>query len=87
VISGDFLGEIPLRIIVPVTSWQQKFVDRHFMVHIPRTVDNGLDRDSSGNVLQVRSVSLERFVAFRGRVSAHVMQEILAGLIICIDYQ
>jgi len=86
VISSNVFNPIPLRIVVPVTSWQDKFANRPFMVRIEATAENGLDRDA-GNILQVRSISTERFVRCLGQVSAAVLTEILAGLVICIDYQ
>lgn len=86
VISADILGAIPMRIIVPIAKWQQKFASRPFMVPIVRNAENGLNVNSAGNVLQVRSVTTERFVQRLGTVSTQVLQELLAGLIICIDY-
>ena len=86
VISSDLFQPVSLRIIIPVTTWQEKFTDQPFMVKILATQDNGLDRDSAGNVLQVRSLSTERFVRSLGRVSSECLQEILAGLIICVEY-
>ncbi|MFP4121804.1 type II toxin-antitoxin system PemK/MazF family toxin [Coleofasciculus sp.] len=86
VISADVLGAIPMRIIVPIAKWQQKFASRPFMVPIVRNAENGLNVNSAGNVLQVRSVTTERFVQCLGKVSPQVLQELLAGLIICIDY-
>jgi mRNA interferase MazF len=56
VISSDLFQPISLRIIIPITTWQEKFITRPFMVQIPATLENGLDRDSAGNVLQVRSL-------------------------------
>lgn len=66
VISSDLFNPIPLRIIIPITGWQAKFSDRPFMVRITATSENGLDEDSAGNVLQVRSISTERFVRQMG---------------------
>ncbi len=60
IISSDLFSPIPLRIIIPITSWQEKFGDRPFMVRISASSENGLDRDSAGNVLQVRSLSTVR---------------------------
>ncbi|NMF62612.1 type II toxin-antitoxin system PemK/MazF family toxin [Brasilonema octagenarum UFV-E1] len=85
VISSEMFSAIPMRIIIPVTTWQPKFQNRPFMVPIQQTDKNGLDSNSAGNVLQVRSVTTERFVRCLGKVSEEVMQELLAGLIICID--
>lgn len=86
VINSDIFSSIPIRIIIPITKWQPKFQNRPFMVPIPRSQDNGLDSNSAGNVLQVRSISSDRFVRCLGRVSETVLQELLAVLIICIDY-
>lgn len=86
-ISSDLFSSIPLRIIIPIKSWQAKFSTRPFMVRLEVTEKNGLDQDSAGNVLQVRSLSTERFVKRLGQVSPPVLGELLAGLIICVDYQ
>lgn len=87
VISSDLLLSIPMRIIIPVTSWQEKFESRPFMVKISTTPENKLTTDSAGNVLQVRSISTERFVNIIGKISEDILKELLAGLIICIDYE
>ena len=87
VISSEAFSEIPIRIIIPVTRWQSKFSTRPFMVSIKCTAENNLEQDSAGNVLQVRSISVERFERRVGQVSTTVLQELLAGLIICVDYE
>jgi mRNA interferase MazF len=87
VISSNLFSSIPVRIIIPVTSWREKFSDRPFMVRLNANSENGLDKDSAGNVLQVRSLSTERFVRKLGRVSDDILQELLSGLIICVDYE
>ncbi|MEM9947397.1 MAG: type II toxin-antitoxin system PemK/MazF family toxin [Cyanobacteria bacterium P01_D01_bin.36] len=86
VISADFLGQIGLRIVVPVTSWQEKFGNRPFMVKIVATSKTGLRQASAGNVLQVRSLSTERFVKKLGKATPEILNELLAGLAICTDY-
>jgi mRNA interferase MazF len=47
VISSDLFEPIPMRIAIPITSWQEKFRDRPFMVRIDASTDNGLNRDSA----------------------------------------
>jgi mRNA interferase MazF len=78
---------IPLRIAIPITSWQDKFSDRPFMVRINASEDNGLDRDSAGNILQVHSISTDRFIKRLGQVSVEILQELLSGLVVCTDYE
>jgi mRNA interferase MazF len=87
VISSDSFATIDLRIIIPITGWQDKFSQRPFMVKIAKDRLNGLDKDSAGNVLQVRSVSTRRFMYQRGVIAENIMQELLAGLILSIDYK
>ncbi len=86
VISSDIFSSIAMRIIVPVATWQPKFQNRPFMIPIQQTDENGLDSNSAGNVLQVRSVTTQRFVLCLGKVSATVMQELLTALFLCVDY-
>lgn len=87
VISSDFILSIPMRIIIPITSWQEKFINRPFMIKISATSENNLTADSGGNTLQVRSISTERFVKRIGKISDNILKELLAGLIICVDYE
>ena len=57
------------------------------MVPILRTDGNGLDVDSAGNVLQIRSVSVERLVRYVGVVSDEVVSDLLDALMLCLDYE
>jgi mRNA interferase MazF len=87
VISSDLFDGIALKIAIPITSWQSKFSERPFMVRIDVNVDNGLEFDSAGNILQIRSLSTDRFVKRLGQVSQEILEELLAGLIVCTDYE
>ncbi|WP_202221356.1 type II toxin-antitoxin system PemK/MazF family toxin [Okeania sp. KiyG1] len=86
VISSNLFSSVSVRIIIPVAKWQSKFQNRPCMISIPKTDENSLDNDYAGNVLQVRSIANERFVKYLGQVSNPILEELLAGLIICIDY-
>ena len=86
VISSNVYAAIAMRVVIPISTWQTKFSTRPFMVRIPATLNNGLDRDSAGNVLQVRSVSTERFVNRIGQIEDDRLKELLAGLVICVEY-
>lgn len=86
VISSDLFRQISLRIAIPVTTWQDKFRIRPFMVEILANEQTGLNQKSAANVLQVRSLSTERFIKKLGVVTTGTLDEILAGLAICTDY-
>jgi mRNA interferase MazF len=87
IISSNLFEPIPMKIAIPITTWQERFKDRPFMVRIDASADNGLDRDSAGNVLQVRSLSTDRFVKRLGQISEETLQELLSGLVVCTDYE
>ena len=86
IVSSDLFNSISLRIAIPVTSWQSKFQNQPFMIKIIADSRNGLDQDSAGNVLQVRSLSTKRFVKKLGQTTSAILQELLIGLAICTDY-
>ena len=48
---------------------------------------NGLNADSAADFLQVRSVSTERFLRRIGALEADQVEEIVAGVVIAIDYR
>jgi mRNA interferase MazF len=86
VVSSDLFSQIPVRITIPVTSWQEKFCDRPFMIKIAADLQTGLSQTSAGNVLQIRSLSTERFIKRLGSVTSEVLSELLATLAVCTDY-
>jgi mRNA interferase MazF len=89
VISADALNSPhwKMRIVVPCSAWQERFEDKFFKVRIPANEQTGLKKDSAAIVLQVRSISLDRFQDRLGQVPRDVLQELLAGLVLGIDYQ
>lgn len=55
------MWRIRLHIVIPVTSWQPKFVNDFWMIHLLPTVSNGLGKESAANAFQIKSVSIDRF--------------------------
>ena len=80
IVNDDALGKLPLKIIVPVTDWKDRYEIAPWMVMISPNQTNGLTKDSAADCFQVRSVSQERFVRKIGKVSEGVMDEIRFGL-------
>jgi mRNA interferase MazF len=61
IVNDDAIGVLPLRVIVPLTAWQERYAERYavapWMVRLDPDPDNGLDKPSAADALQVRSVS------------------------------
>jgi len=79
IVSDDALGKLPLKVIVPITDWKDKYEIAPWMVKIAPNPKNGLTKNSSADCFQVRSVSQERFVKKIGNCK-EIMDKIRIGL-------
>jgi len=88
IVSDNALGKLPLKIIVPITDWKDKYDIAPWMVKIIPNTKNGLTKNSSADCFQVRSVSNKRFVKRLGSVSDLIMDKIRIGMskVLSIDY-
>ncbi len=84
VVNPSSVGRLPLRIVVPITTWQAKFAPVPWLVPIKRTQRSGLHRDSAADCYQVKSVSIGRFVTKLGNLSAEELEEISAAIALCV---
>ena len=87
VVSSVALNRLPVRIVIPITSWQARFTNQRNKVFIPATPRNGLDNESGADVLQVRCVAIERFVRKLGELEVDLVEEVVAGIVLVIDYR
>ncbi len=87
VISADTVGRLPLRLVVPLTTWQEAFAVRPWLALVEPTTENGLVRDSAADTFQLRSVSLLRFDSRgpMGTLSEEVMKQIISALLLTVD--
>jgi len=86
VISSDAFTPLRTKLVIPLTSWQDKFTPHLWMVKIVANVGNGLEHDSAADALQLRCVSYERFMLKLGIVSADKLDDITAAVAIVIEY-
>lgn len=87
VLSSDAVGKLPIKLVAPVTSWDEGFASLIWHVRIEPDKQNGLTRPSSVDVLQTRCVDVARFTERMGRASSAVMEEILAALVAVVEYE
>ncbi len=80
IVNDNSLGKLPLKIIVPVTEWKEKYEIAQWMIKIEPDKENNLAKTSAADCFQVRSVSQERFVKQIGQVSEIYMDDIRIGL-------
>lgn len=80
IVSDDLLGKLPLRIIVPLTDWKDRYELAPWMTKIYPTPMNGLTKISAADSFQLRSVAQERFIKRIGSISATDMESIRTGI-------
>jgi len=85
VISSDGLGRLPLKIVVPITQWNDSFESSRWHVRIDPDKRNGLTKASAADAFQVRSLSIERFAKYMGTLDAVQVEEIASAIGIVID--
>ena len=85
VVSDDEVGNLRLKVIVPITAWNDLFSPLQWMVQLQPTSENGLAKVSAADCFQVRSISQQRFSRQLGTISETIMEEIAESLIIVLD--
>ncbi|MBM4425343.1 MAG: type II toxin-antitoxin system PemK/MazF family toxin [Chloroflexi bacterium] len=85
IVSDDAIGRLPLRVIVPVTDWKDRYAIAPWMVKLEPDAENGLHKPSAADAFQVRSVSQERFVNRIGQVSESSLGEIAGALAVVLS--
>ncbi len=84
IISVDEVGVLPLRVIIPITTWKDRYTNVPWLVQIQPTQQNGLDKISAADTFQIRSLSTERFVRKTGEVDSGMLVAILEAVKIVI---
>lgn len=80
IVNDNALGRLPLKIIVPITDWKDKYEIAPWMIKIEPNQLNGLSKLSSADCFQIRSVSQERFIERLGKISSSILDDIKNGL-------
>jgi mRNA-degrading endonuclease toxin of MazEF toxin-antitoxin module len=67
--------------VVPLTSWQERFIVRPHRLLVSATDSNGLEVDSTADVLHLRSLSVQRFRLLMGVISDDDLAAIQRGIL------
>jgi mRNA interferase MazF len=87
VISSDFIGKLPLKLVVPITDWKPSFVSDLWHIRLDPTLHNGLSKPSAADALQSRSIDIRRFIRKIGILPESDLQEIARAIAAIIEYQ
>ena len=84
IVNEDAIGILPLRVIVPLTDWKDRYTVAPWMVRVDPDDENGLSKPSAADAFQIRSVSVERLTQCIGSVSQLILQAILRAISVVI---
>jgi mRNA interferase MazF len=84
VVSLDSFGQLPLRMVVPLTDWKPPYAKFPWFVLISADSGNGLSKDSGADAFQTKSVSLTRFVRPLGEVTAAQIDDVASAVALCV---
>ena len=84
VVNADYVGRLPIRIVVPVTKYQASRSSYPWMIDIHPGKRNGLRMRSHADCFQVKSLSTGRFLKKLGRINAEDLSEIHRALALCL---
>jgi len=85
IVSSDAVGVLPLKVIVPLTDWKDRYRIAGWMVPVEASARNGLEKASAADTFQVRSLARERFVRRLGDMDEKQMSEIAQALALVLE--
>lgn len=80
IVNSDKIGILRLKVIVPITGWNDIFSQIPWMVRIEPSIENGLSKLSAADAFQVRSVSQKRLIKKIGYISEDAIVELNQAL-------
>ena len=87
VVSSFLFDDALVRIVVPLSTWEPAYGNRINKILVRAAPRTGLLHDSAADFLQLRSVSVERFLRRLGTADDDLVAQIVAGVAIALDYQ
>jgi mRNA interferase MazF len=86
VVSSNAVGKLSIKLVAPITGWQEAFESSIWMVPLLPTKINGLQKKSAVDTLQLRGLDIQRFQNKVGQLSTEYMEEITAAIAAVIEY-
>ena len=85
IVNANSLGKLPLKVIVPVTDWKDRYEIAPWMVKIEPDAANGLSKTSAADCFQIRSLSQGRLIKKLGDIDPIILREIKEAISKILD--
>jgi len=84
IVSNNAIGILPLKVVIPITDWKERYATHSWMVKLETTSANGLSKTSAADTFQVRSISDTRFIQKLGKATDFEMAQITEALAVVL---
>ena len=85
IINDDAIGILPLKVIVPISAWKDRYHGAIWMVKIEPDSENRLKKSSAIDTFQIRSISTKRLLRKVGSVSSKELDKVKMAIKAVID--
>lgn len=87
VVSSDGVGKLPLKLVAPITAWQESFEDNLWHVKLEPNSTNHLTKTSAVDVLQLRGLDVARFIRKLGTLEQDEMKAITEAIVLVVEHE
>jgi len=85
IVNDDAVGILPLKVVVPITDWKERYAVAPWMIKLDPDRQNGLSKPSAADAFQVRSLSQERFIRQLGQLPPEKLRAISQALAVVLS--
>lgn len=86
IVNDNALGKLPLKVVVPITDWKDRYNIAPWIVQLIPNTKNGLSKESAADCFQVRSLSQDRLIKKLGFIHAELLEEVKSLSKECFRY-
>lgn len=86
VVSSDGVGQLPIKLIAPITDWKEYYAGNIWHVKLEPDTINNLTKTSAVDVLQLRGMDVQRLIRKVGECSSEFMEEIATAIAAVVEY-
>ncbi|BAY17403.1 hypothetical protein NIES2109_12720 [Nostoc sp. HK-01] len=86
VVSSDGVGQLPIKLIAPITDWKEYYAGNIWHVKLEPDTTNNLTKVSAVDVLQLRGMDVQRLIRKIGECSSEIMEEIATAIAAVVEY-
>ena len=87
IVNDDAVGILPLKVIVPITDWKDRYAVAPWMVQLNPDSENNLSKVSAADAFQIRSVAQERLIRRIGKLSDVTVRAIVQAVAVVLNIE